>query len=200
MSQANINVVASVLGQTVPIEITRSQDGNGAWTPNVPAGNAGTLTTRTDNSTGVATLGDGHGLQTGDVVDVFWTGGRHYGMTANVSGDAISLSAGAGDNLPAVSTAVVVCKRQVVHAGFDPNQLTVLLVTATRRVSVVFVDASGATLLALDMAAGDCCLWWSNSGIALPMTGNPVAAVWVSNGDSTADVDITIAAVYDATP
>jgi hypothetical protein len=200
MSQASINVVASILGQTVPIQITRSQDGTGQWTPTVAAGKDGTLTTRTDNDTGVVTLGAGHGLVNGDKVDVFWTGGRRYGMTATVSGNAVTVDLGGGDNLPAASTAVIVCKRQVVNAGFDPDDVTVLLITATRRVSIVFVDAGGATLLALDLGAGECCLWWTNSGIARPMVGNPVAAIWVGNGDSATAADVTIAVVYDATP
>jgi hypothetical protein len=200
MSQASINVVANILGQTVPIQITRSQDGNAAWTPSVAVGNAGTLSTRTDNDTGVVTLSAGHGILTNDKVDVFWSGGRRYGMTATVNVNAVTVDLGSGDNLPALNTAVVVCKRQVVNAAFDPDDMAVLLVTANRRVSIVFVDAGGATLLALDLGAGECCLWWTNSGIARPMSGNPVAAIWASNGDATAAADITIAVVYDATP
>jgi hypothetical protein len=200
MSQATISVVANILGQTTPVQITRSQDGNGQWTPTVPAGNAGTLSTRTDNDTGVATLSTGHGIQNGDKVDVFWSGGRRYGMTASVNVNAVTVDLGAGDNLPAQDTAVVVCKRQVVNAGFDPDDVTVLMVTANRRVSIVFVDAGGATLLALDLGAGECCLWWTNSGIARPMSGNPVATIWAANGDAIAAADITIAVVYDATP
>jgi hypothetical protein len=200
MSQASINVVANIVGQTVPIQINRSQDGTGLWTPNVAAGNAGTLSSRTDNDTGIAALSAGHGILTGDKVDVFWTGGRRYGMTATVSGNSVTVDLGAGDILPALNTALIVCKRQVVNAAFDPDDVSVLLITATRRVSVAFVDAGGLTLLALDLGAGECCLWWTNSGIVRPMSGNPVAAIWVGNGDSAGAVDVTVAAVYDATP
>lgn len=200
MSQASINVVASILGQTVPIQITRSQDGTGQWTPSIAAGNAGTLSGRTDNDTGVATLATGHGIQSGDKVDVFWTGGRRYGMTASVNVNAVIVDLGTGDNLPALNAAVVVCKRQVVNAAFDPDDVTVLLVTATRRASIVFVDSTGATLLALDLGIGECCLWWANSGIARPMAGNPVAAVWVGNGDGDYSCDVTISVLYDSTP
>ena len=32
-------------------------------------------------------------------------------------------------------------------------------------------------LLAVDLAAGECCLWWADSGITRPMTGKAVAGV-----------------------
>jgi len=200
MSQASINVVANVLGQTVPVQISRAQDGAGQWSPTVAAGKASTSWTKTDNDTGTAALATGHGIVTSDKVDVFWSGGRRYGMTAAVSGDNVTVDLGAGDSLPASGTAVVVVKRQVVNAAFDPDDMTVLLVTTTRRASVVFVDAGGAVLLALDLAAGECCLWWVNSGLARPMAGNPVSAIHVGNGDSANTCDVTISVLYDSTP
>jgi hypothetical protein len=200
MSQASINVVANVLGQTVPVQISRAQDGAGQWSPTVAAGKASTSWTKTDNDTGTAALAAGHGIVTSDKVDVFWDGGRRYGMTAAVSGNNVTVDQGAGDNLPASGTAVVVVKRQVVNAAFDPDDMSVLLVTASRRASVVFVDAGGAVLLALDLGAGECCLWWTNSGLARPMSGNAVAAVHVGNGDSANACDVTISVLYDSTP
>jgi hypothetical protein len=200
MSQATINVVANVLGQSTPVQVSRSRDGAGQWTPSVPAGNAGSLTTRTDNDTGIITLSAGHGLQNGDKVDVFWSGGRRYNMTAGVNVNAVTVDLGSGDNLPAQNAAVVVCRHQVVNAVFDPDDVAVLLVTASRRSSIVFVDSGNQTLLALDLDAGECCLWWINSGITRPMAGNPVAAIWVANGDPAAASDVTVAVVYDATP
>jgi hypothetical protein len=200
MNTATVNVVANVAGQTVPVQLARSNDGCGLWTPAPAAGKAGSLTTRTDNDTGVATLGEGHGIITGDKVDVFWAGGRRYHMSATVSGNAVTVDGGGGGNLPAQDTALVVCKTLVVNAAFDPDDMIVLLASTVRRASIVFVDSGGAALLALDLAAGGCCLWWTDSGISRPMTGNAVAAVWIGNGDATAAGDLFIATVYDATP
>jgi hypothetical protein len=45
----------------------------------LPAGKAGTLTTRTNNTDGAATLSAGHGILTADVVDIYWDGGCRYG-------------------------------------------------------------------------------------------------------------------------
>jgi hypothetical protein len=200
MSQASINVVANVLGQTIPVQISRSEDGAGQWSPRLPAGKKSTNWTKTDSDTGTATLADGHGIQTGDKVDIFWTGGRRYNMTASVSGDNVTVDVGSGDDLPASGTAVVLSKRLVVNAAFDPDDMSVLLVTTSRRASIAFANSSGAAPLALDLDAGECCLWWADSGIARPMAGNPVASIWVGNGDGDNACDVTISVLYDSTP
>ena len=57
------------------------------------AGKASTAWTKTDANTGTATLASGHGLLTGDEVDVYWTDGLRYGMTCTVNGDDVTVSA-----------------------------------------------------------------------------------------------------------
>ncbi len=200
MSAVTITVNASMFGEGVTAKVTRDEDGGGQWQPSVAAGKAGSLTTRTDNDTGVATLGAGHGLLTADKVDVFWTGGRRYNMSATVAGNEVTVDGGAGDNLPAEDTAVVLCKQVVVNAAFDPDDTVALLITATRRTSIVLVDAADAALLALDLAAGECCLWWEGSGLTCPIAGNPVAALWCGNGDSVNESAVNVSVIYDATP
>ncbi len=200
MANATINVVASVAGQTVPVQLSRSEDGTGLWTPSVTAGQTPTGWTKTDDTDGVAAMAGGHGLETGDRIDVFWNGGRHYNMTATVAGNNVTLAGGGGDALPASATAVVVAKHEVVDAAFDPDNMTVLLISTDRRASVVFVDAGNNVLLALDLPAGGCCLWWTNSGISRPMSGNPVAEIWVANGETAAAANVTVAVLYDSTP
>ena len=142
MANATINVVASLAGQTVPVSVSRQDDGTSLWTPTVAAAQAATGWTQTDASDGVAAMPDGHGLVTGDKIDVFWTGGRRYGMTATVAGDNVTLAGGGGDNLPANGTSVMLCEETAVNAAFNPADLTAILVNVTNRTSVVFVDAS----------------------------------------------------------
>ena len=90
------------------------------------AAQTGTLSTRTDDNTGVATLSTGHGILTNDVVDVYWDGGVRFGMLATVSGNAVSLEGGAGDNLPAQDAAVTVVKQTPVEVNFDGDTLKVI--------------------------------------------------------------------------
>jgi hypothetical protein len=79
--------------------IERTADGAIQREIELPAASAGSLTTRTDDDTGEITLETGHGLSSG-TYDVYWDGGVQYGVTATIAGDAMSIDAGSGDNLP----------------------------------------------------------------------------------------------------
>lgn len=74
----------------------------------------GTLTGRTDADTGVVTRSSGSKVSDGDLVRVSWgddgASNRRDGMTAAVSGNAITVDGGSGADLPALSTAVKVWK------------------------------------------------------------------------------------------
>ena len=90
------------------------------------AAQTGTLSTRTDDDTGVATLSTGHGIQNADVCDVYWATGVRYGMTATVATNEVTLNGGAGDNLPAQSTPVTVVKQTAVEVNFDGDTLKII--------------------------------------------------------------------------
>lgn len=92
----------------------------------------GTLTVRSDNTSGMVTLVSGHGVVTGQTVDVFFAGGMRAGVTAGtVDGNNVPFSAGTGDNLPAQDATVTVEHYKTVanvfkfHTGdgttIDPN-------------------------------------------------------------------------------
>jgi hypothetical protein len=200
MNQASINVVANILGQTVPVTLNLSSDGAGQWSPSLAVAIAATGFTQSDTSNGQVVLPAGNGLHTGDKVDVFWQGGRRYGLTATVDGDGVTvtLAGGAGTDLPATGTAITVSKRTVINASFNSADASVLLVTATTRTSVVFVDAGGNVLFELDLKPGQCCLWWAGSGFACPIGAGTVAAIWVANGDSTNSDNLVISVMYEA--
>ena len=199
MSTATISVGAYVLGTQVSVAFPRVDDGAGLWTQAPAVAGSGALTTRTNDTIGVLTMTAGHGLVTGKI-DVFWDGGRRYNVDAVVTDDSIAITGGSGDNLPADETAITADQQIVVNADFDPDDVSVLCVTATKRASIVFADSGGSTLLALDLAAGECCLWWEDSGITRPFTGNAVDKIWVTNGDSAEANAINVSVLYDATP
>ena len=54
-------------------------------------------------------------------------------------------------------------------------------------------------LLAIELDDGGCCLWWTDSGIAPPLTGNPVAQILLGNAEASPD-PVTIGVLYNATP
>jgi hypothetical protein len=71
------------------------------------------LTTRTNESNGVITAGEGHTIENSQSVDVYWTGGRRFGMDATVDNLAVTVDGGSGDNLPVVNTNTMSLMKQV---------------------------------------------------------------------------------------
>lgn len=88
----------------------------------------GSLTTRTDFNTGVITVTDSdHGIADTDTVFVWWSNGVARSMdVSTVAGNLITVDAGAGQNLPALGTAVEI--------GIDPTSTVGVLITAGNEV------------------------------------------------------------------
>lgn len=180
-------VIISACGITIQTSKTvEAQQGIEPVDLDLPAGNAGSLTTRTDNDTGVATLSAGHGLITNDKVDVYWDGGVRYGMVATVAVNEITLEGGAGDNLPDEDTAIVVTKQVSLDVTFDGDNLLMIAATGSKRTHLQFLDSNGATIKAADIEGGAAWSWEKSSGVANTLAGNAVASVQASNGVSTA--------------
>jgi len=156
---------------------TRTDDDTGVVTFAV----YGILTTRTDANTGVVTAA-GHGLAEGDYADIFWSGGArdHMSVTA-VSGNAVSVDGGTGDDLPAEDTAVLITESFVgppPENGYDHGLVVgdyadVFWVYAAvcyyrKRMKVTAVSGNQ---VALDQEAG------VTYGTALPAADSDVTAI-----------------------
>lgn len=186
--QATITSTVQCGGVSVQSTITREAEGsNTPYSDTIAAGSSGTLSTRTDDNTGVVAAAAGHGIVTSDTVDVYWATGVRYGMDATVSGDNITVDLGAGDVLPAQSTAVVITKQIEVNADFDGDDMVLFYAYANVRAHLDFQDSGGASLFALELDDENPLYWWaSDTEIALPITGNAVAAIFISNGTTSA--------------
>jgi hypothetical protein len=87
----------------------------------------GELTGRTDDDTGIVTLSTGHGIETSDVVDVYWAGGVRYGMTATVSDNAVTVDGGSGDALPVLTTTITAVAEQIDwEINFDGDDAQII--------------------------------------------------------------------------
>jgi hypothetical protein len=99
-------------------EMTRGMRGIAELWNDRPHSVSGTLTTRTDDDTGVLTLSAMHGVMDGNTVDVFWGEDGEFsrlGMTVGtVATNDVPIDGGTGDNLPTVSTAVHVVNQNAV--------------------------------------------------------------------------------------
>jgi len=92
------------------------------------AAQTGTMTNKTDADTGVITLATGHGIESADVVDVYWPAGVRFGMDATVAGDAVTCDGGAGDDLPENAVACTVVLQAAVEVNFDGDDAQVIAV------------------------------------------------------------------------
>lgn len=118
----------------------------------------GELTTRTSDTNGVVTLATGHGIASTNVVDVYWTGGKRYGMTATVEGNAVTVDGGAGDNLPDLNTeGIQVVRQTVVDVNFDGDEMRFVAFVyrnagdADARAHGDFQDTADASIEAIEL-------------------------------------------------
>jgi hypothetical protein len=165
--------------------------------PALAAAGVGSLTTRTDANTGVLTMTAGHGIVTGKV-DVYWAAGVRYGMDAVVTVNSIAIDLGAGNDLPDAATAVTVGQQDQKDIGFDGDTTTVVAMRFTRRGHADFQDSAGASLFPHTFGENECWNWNENGGTAAQITGNPVAKVQISNGDSVNTNLVTCGVLYES--
>ena len=163
----------------------------------VAAAKTGSLTTRTDDDTGEATLSTGHGILTSDLVDVYWDGGVRFGMLASVSGNAVSLDGGAGDALPAEDTACTVVKQTPIEVNFDGDDLQIIGVfyrnpsDTDAKAHLDLQDAGNASIEELDLvhekANGGCSKIWNiDAGDTNVFSGNRITHGAASHDSASA--------------
>ncbi len=200
MLTARCNADVSIAGLEFTGTLHRTANGWRAHSIALPAGTAGTLTNRGSDTAGTATLEDGHGLQTNDVIAVFWNGGRRHGIICTVAGNAISVAGGAGDVLPAEDTVVVVTKMVQVTNAFDGDDLQAIVVGCDQRVCLDFRIAGPASLAVVGIPAGEIWQWAADQAIANPLTGDPVTGIYAYNGSSTTAAILKVGLLLDSTP
>lgn len=146
MASASVRHRITVDGKTIDTNRTVTADGKVTKDPTLAAAKSGTLSTRTDNDTGVATMTSGHGITNG-LVDVYWSGGSRAGMTATVATDDITIDGGVGDNLPAQGTALTLMVPQVEDFVVEYADLQVLTVSCVSPAQAVFLDSGASVVL-----------------------------------------------------
>ena len=162
------------------------------WGLSLAAALAATLTTRTDNDTGVLTVASGHGITTSDKVDFYWTDSsgvlfKRIGCTVTATGaTTVTIDAGTGDNLPLVnSTGTVqipveldlptIDGDDLKAIGFDPGQYGGTV--------VVVDDGPGETVL--PTTGTDMVYVWDGTGTN-PLAGKTITGVKASQAGTSA--------------
>lgn len=197
-------------GISVQQSVTRNGDLTVAAQVTLPAGKSGTLTTRTDDNTGQLTVASGHGITGSDTVDVYWSGGRRYGVDVTATAaTTIDIDLGTGDNLPTASTAVVICKQVVANVMLYGDNAKLVVVnfavpgSSSSKSRVTFFDAvtggGSAVGSGLDLSANEPRITDVTGGDSNNYTGNVILSLVASNG-GTAEGTLQVLAEVDATP
>lgn len=192
------------INQSTPV----TADGLDSREVTVPVASTGTLSTRTDNDTGVLTVGSGHGITTSDKVDVYWSGGARFGMTCSGAGaTTIGVDAGTGDNLPSQATAIT-CDAQIqVNAAINGDEVEILGMQmlrttpgSTAKGHASFQESDNTEIAEVDFLGSTPQVHHISGGATNIFTGDPIAKVMVSNGSATEAATFKLAWVEDSTP
>ena len=208
---SSVAITASIGGKSISGTLQRTTAATEIGTGTVSgsplaAGNAGTLTTRTDAETGTITASSAdHDITTGAVVDVYWSGGSRRGITVGtVAGTAIPIGAddsGDGDDLPAQDTAVVIDVQVVLDVDATAAAIIQAAVSAQRRAIITFQQDAGTEIKSLDLGLsgtdGEAWQWSSDTGEATPF-GADVGKIAISNGSSAGSNIVNIGLALEA--
>ena len=181
----------------------------GGWVfDGIPVARAGVGTTwvKVENDEATVTLPAEHGYSNGDF-DVYWDGGRRYGVPGTILTNALTLGAGgAGDNFPASETAVVIAAQTTRQILIDGNTMTALAMemafvppTASARASVDFLDAVDASEGQVDLDANKPRDWDMSQGDTTPI-GDVIVTAKISHADTANVGTLTIIALGDSEP
>lgn len=188
MPNASVTVTCALGGQTFGTSYVLTDENMIVDTVTCAAAQAGTLSTRTDNSAGTLTLASGHTITTGMKFDLYWSAGSRRNITAGtVSGTSVPFVLGdsLGDNLPIATTAIRACPVVTIPVSFDPDNLTFATFKTAAGGQIVFW-ADTAEAYAFDFASTN--LWfWDNTQVAAQLFGtDPITEIRCSTSALTA--------------
>lgn len=197
-------------GTSIQAVVTRTNSGVISLEDTLTAAKAGTLTTRTDDNTGTLTMTTGHGITTGQIVDIFWSTGVQRTVTVGtVSVDSVPFDLGIGDVLPIATTAVTVCVQKSITLLIDGDNadivaavVTTIDTTLRTAANVQFKDAAGDVIAEVDFTTNVPQVWDIEGGSANPFTGDPITNLKATQASTstTETWTLKIIGVQDASP
>jgi len=206
MPTGTMNMTLSAGGITIQGLASRTAEGQISQEVSLPAADAGTLTTRTSDTAGTLTMSSGHGISTGDTIDIFWTDGSGveqcaYGATVGtVSGTSVPFTGASGTILPAAASSITAGGQVAINTDFDGDNVQIIALQSTRTGHFDFQDVGSVSLHAASLTASEPWWWVSGTGVSNPLAGNPVDTLKVSNGDSANAATVKLGVLYDSVP
>lgn len=210
MATATYGASLTCGGVAIQQTINRSGDHPQAYEVALPVGKAGTLSTRTNDTDGELTVTTGHGIITGDIIDIYWSDGMCYKATAGtVAGapadTAIPFTGGTGDVLPTQGVAIVVTEQVIINTQIDGDAIQIAGVCletseTAGKGHIDCQDSAHASIEEIDLVANVPKIWDVAGGIANVFTGNPITHSHASNGSATVAATLKFLSLEDSTP
>lgn len=154
MKKATYDFVTSINGMKTLQSGEITADNAISSNPTLLAAITGTLTTRTDNDTGILTVATGHGILTSDTIGIGWYANGVWNYQHNVdvtavTGTTISIDLGVGTNLPAQNTADIRISKKSDDSfnsgGVVTEDIKALGITAAAEALAVLWDGVGGS-------------------------------------------------------
>ncbi len=205
MPRMTVSESTTLDGVTTPHTTYIDGDSVDKKNPTVAAAKSGTLSTRTDNDTGELTMSGGHGISTGDVIDVYWSGGSRVNMTVGtVAVNAVPIDGGSGDNLPVATTAITAMVRHEENFTVVGNDVVGILLSSSVPATVTFAESDGTTVVGtpIRLTADDAStprynyVWHADKGTN-PLAGGSVGTILLSHGSTSSVTSINTAVLYN---
>lgn len=205
--QGTVTIIFSAGGLTIQGTVTRT--GEGGIPPleiALPRAMVGTLSTRTSDTAGTLTLEASHGIVDADEIDIGWVDANGvfqaaYGATVGtVAGNDVPFTAASGTVLPAEDYAITAQVRSVHNCDFDNDDAELLTFMSTRVGHVVFEDSGDAVLKAQKLLASEPCLYWKDGFMTIPITGNAVDQIQLTNLDGVNTATYLQCGIIDPSP
>jgi len=139
-------------------------------------------------------LPSGHGFTDGKF-DIFWDGGKQFGVNGTITVNALALSGGGGDDafpLTGDST-VVVCPQKPLDLTFDGDNLVLIGAISSRAGLLLFRDSEDALIGDPVELLANVPWGWATGRGTNPLSGNAVASGSISNAstEGTASFKLT---------
>lgn len=165
----------------------------------IPAAKTGSLSLRSSNTAGNLTMAAGHGIATGNRLDVYWSGGCRRGVVVgSVATNLVPISGGDGDNLPAQDTAITAMVPVSEVLSISGDDIKGIAVETEAKGQFVFAQSDNTELwnrIFKADAGGDG--WYDGSPDVNPLAGETLEKIFMSHGDSTKAQKIRYVIAHD---
>lgn len=208
MPNATLSTAIEGGGLSISQRVTRTGDHPNPYGPiAVPAAQALSSWVKTDANTAAGNLAGGHGLATG-TFDVYWTGGRRYGVACTITINAVALEGGTGTDFPSsANTTVVLAPRVQINTAITGNDVQLLAIsleslttTSTARGHISMEATGSSSILELDAVANSPIVYDVAGGVTNPITGDVAVVTFVSQESTSETVTVKILSLEDSTP